>query len=129
MKEIGSEHSSIGWIGTGIMGEPMCRHLIRAGHRVFVFNRTREKAKQLLGLGATWCDSPAEVVRQADVVFTIVGYPDDVREVYFGRNGLLIEPASDRIFVDMTTTEPTLAVQIYEKASGFGCASLGVCRS
>ncbi len=106
------------------MGAPMCRHLIRAGYCVFIFNRTKEKATELLSEGAIWCDSPAEVVRQADVVFTIVGYPDDVREVYFGPRGLLIEPEPGRIFVDMTTTEPTLAGEIYEKAFGFGCASL-----
>jgi len=124
MNEISSEQSSIGWIGTGIMGAPMCGHLVRAGHPVFVFNRTKEKAGELLSEGATWCDSPAEVVRQADVIFTIVGYPDDVRGVYFGRDGLLIEPEPGRIFVDMTTTEPTLAIEIYEKALGLGCSSL-----
>ena len=102
----------------------MCRHLVRAGYRVFVFNRTREKAGELLSEGASWCDSPVEVTSKADVIFTIVGYPDDVREVYFGRGGLLSEPASGRIFVDMTTTEPTLASEIYEKALGSGCFSL-----
>ena len=124
MNEISPGQNSIGWIGTGIMGAPMCGHLLRAGYRVFVFNRTKEKARELLSEGAGWCDSPAEVVRQADVIFTIVGYPDDVREVYFGRNGLLIEPEPGRIFVDMTTTEPTLAREIYEKAFGFACFSL-----
>ena len=124
MDEISPEQSSIGWIGTGIMGVPMCMHLVRAGYRVFIFNRTKQKAGELLSEGAIWCDSPAEVVRQADVVFTIVGYPDDVREVYFGSKGLLAEPASGRVFIDMTTTEPTLAREIYEKALGFGCFSL-----
>lgn len=124
MDEISPEQSSIGWIGTGIMGAPMCMHLVRGGYRVFVFNRTEEKAGELLSEGAVWCDSPAEVARQADVVFTIVGYPDDVREVYFGGEGLLIKPASGRVFIDMTTTEPTLAREIYEKAVGFGCVCL-----
>ena len=124
MDKINPEQNSIGWIGTGIMGAPMCRHMMRAGYRVFVFNRTKEKAGELLSEGAHWCDSPGEVSCQADVIFTIVGYPDDVREVYFGREGLLIEPASGRVFVDMTTTEPTLAGAIYEKALGFGCVSL-----
>ena len=124
MDEINPEQSSIGWIGTGIMGAPMCTHLVRAGHRIFVFNRTRKKAGGLLREGATWCDSPAEIARRADIVFTIVGYPDDVREVYFGSKGLLAEPTSGRVFIDMTTTEPALATEIYEKASGFGCVSL-----
>ena len=124
MNETSSEHSSIGWIGTGIMGAPMCGHLVRAGHRVFVFNRSKEKADELLSEGAVWCDSPVEVARRAHVVFTIVGYPDDVREVYFGPEGLLVDSGPGRIFVDMTTTEPTLAREIYEKASGFRCFSL-----
>ena len=124
MDGISPEQSSIGWIGTGIMGAPMCMRLVRAGNRVFVFNRTKEKAGELLGEGAEWCDSPVEVARRADVIFTIVGYPDDVREVYFGREGLLTELASARVFVDMTTTEPTLAREIYEKALGSGCVSL-----
>ncbi len=124
MDQISPEQSSIGWIGTGIMGAPMCGHLLRAGYRVFVFNRTEEKAGELLDEGAVWCDSPIEVAREADVIFTIVGYPDDVREVYFGSKGLLAEPASGRVFIDMTTTEPTLAREIYEKALGSGCFSL-----
>ena len=124
MDEISPEQSSIGWIGTGIMGAPMCMHLVRAGYRVFVFNRTKKKAGELLSEGASWCDSPIEVARRADVIFTIVGYPDDVREVYFGSKGLLVEPASVRVFVDMTTTEPTLAKEMYEKAVGLGCVSL-----
>ena len=124
MDEISPEQSSIGWIGTGIMGAPMCMHLVRAGYRVFVFNRTKKKAGELLSEGAIWCDSPIEVARRADVIFTIVGYPDDVREVYFGSKGLLVEPASVRVFVDMTTTEPTLAKEVYEKAVGLGCVSL-----
>ena len=124
MNEISPEQISIGWIGTGIMGAPMCGHLLRAGYRVFVFNRTREKAEELLSEGAVWCGSPAEVSRRADVVFTIVGYPDDVREVYFGPEGLLTDPASGCVFVDMTTTEPTLAGEIYERALGSGCVSL-----
>lgn len=124
MDKINPEQSSIGWIGTGIMGAPMCGRLVRAGYRVSVFSRTREKARELLSDGARWCGSPAEIVGKADVVFTIVGYPDDVREVYFGREGLLVDPPPGRIFVDMTTTEPALARKIHEKALGSGCFSL-----
>ena len=124
MDKINPEQNSIGWIGTGIMGAPMCGHLIRAGYRVFVFNRTKEKTRELMGEGASWCTSPAEVAAKTDVIFTIVGYPDDVREVYFGSEGLLVEPPSGRVFVDMTTTEPTLAREIYEKALGSCCFSL-----
>ncbi len=102
----------------------MCRHLILAGYHLFIFNRTKEKAEGLLREGAMWCDSPDEVARQARIVFTIVGYPDDLREIYFGRKGLLVAPSANSVFVDMTTTKPSLAREIYEKALGFSCAAL-----
>lgn len=102
----------------------MCAHLLRAGYRVSVFNRTREKALGLLGQGASWVESPADVAASADVVFTIVGYPDDVREVYFGTGGLFSSPAPGKIFVDMTTTEPSLSEEIYERAAGFGSSAM-----
>ncbi len=114
----------VGWIGTGIMGTPMCGHLIRSGYDVCVHNRTKEKARVLMAQGAEWAESPAELVGRSNVVFTMLGYPDDVRKVYFGPEGLLRESVSGRIFVDMTTTEPCLARQIYQSACGLGSASL-----
>ncbi len=114
----------IGWIGTGIMGAPMCDHIIHSGYKVCVYNRTKEKAQTLITQGAEWVESPTELVKQSDVVFTMLGYPDDVREVYFGQNGLLKEPVSRRIFVDMTTTEPSLAKRIYQSAIELGSTSL-----
>ena len=113
-----------GWIGTGIMGTPMCGHLLAAGHAVVVFSRTKEKALGLLEKGALWADSPAEAASGADVVFTIVGYPDDVREVYFGPRGLMSDPRPGTVFVDMTTTEPSLSAEICEAAEAAGCSSL-----
>ncbi|MGH7897272.1 MAG: NAD(P)-binding domain-containing protein, partial [Candidatus Binatia bacterium] len=74
----------VGWIGTGVMGGPMCGHLLDAGYRVAVFNRSKERARALLEKGAEWRDSPAAVARDADVIFTIVGFPSDVREVVLG---------------------------------------------
>lgn len=124
MKDVNPQRTSVGWIGTGIMGAPMCARLLREGWRVSVFNRTREKALGLLGQGASWADSPAQVAASADVVFTIVGYPDDVREVYFGAGGLFSSPAPGKVFVDMTTTEPSLSEEIYERAAGFGSSSI-----
>ena len=124
MKDVNPQQTSVGWIGTGIMGAPMCAHLLRAGYRVSVFNRTREKALGLLGEGASWADSPAQVAASADVVFTMVGYPDDVREVYFGTEGLFSRPAPGKIFVDMTTTEPSLSEEIYGRAAGFGSSAM-----
>jgi len=114
----------IGWIGTGVMGAAMAAHLQRAGHELRVFNRTRTKAEPLLSSGATWCDSPAAVAAQSEIVFTIVGYPQDVEQVYLGRNGVLADSPSCRLVVDMTTSRPTLAERIAAAAEAKGVASL-----
>ena len=106
----------IGWIGTGVMGLSMCGHLIREGYSVTINNRTRQKADPLLAQGAVWADSPAGVAEQADVIFTMVGFPADVREVYFSAKGILAGLRAGAILIDMTTTEPSLAREIYENA-------------
>src|SRR5688500_5960322 len=79
----------VGWIGTGVMGSSMCGHLMAKGFTATVYNRTKEKAKALLDKGASWADTPRKVAEQSDVVFTIVGYPQDVREVTLGAQGAL----------------------------------------
>ena len=114
----------VGWIGTGVMGVSMCGHVLSKGYSVAVNTRTKAKAQPLVDRGATWADSPAGVGAQSDVVFTIVGFPIDVREVYFGREGLLPGARASQIFVDMTTTEPTLAKDIYEAARAKGAAAV-----
>ena len=115
----------LGWIGTGIMGRSMCGHLMAAGHEMTVFSRTKGKAADLLSRGAAWADTPRGVAEASEIVFTMVGFPADVREVYFGGDGLLSRVESGRqaragdggrLFVDMTTTEPSLAVEIAEAA-------------
>ncbi len=106
----------IGWVGTGVMGLPMCGHLLEAGYSVKVFNRTREKAVPLLKKGAKWADSPGEVAGSSDVIFTIVGFPEDVRQVYLGDDGVLAGLNIGAICVDMTTTSPSLAVEISREA-------------
>ena len=106
----------IGWIGTGVMGLSMCGHIIESGYSVTVFNRTKQKALGLIEKGAKWVDSPRDVAHQSDVVFTMLGFPEDVREVYFGEEGLLEAAAAGAILVDMTTTEPALAGEIYKAA-------------
>ena len=106
----------VGWIGTGVMGLSMCGHIMERGYSTIVFNRTKEKALLLIEKGAAWVDSPRKVAEQSDVVFTMVGFPDDVREVYFGKGGILEEVPQGVIVVDMTTTEPALAEEIYEAA-------------
>ncbi|MCB0666176.1 MAG: NAD(P)-dependent oxidoreductase [Saprospiraceae bacterium] len=123
-----TEKKNIGWIGTGVMGLSMAGHLLEQGYQLFIFNRTREKAEPLASRGATWCDSPAQVAKNASIIFTIVGFPDDVEEVYFGQDGIFSKINADSIVVDMTTTSPSLAVRIAEegKAKGVGAVDAPV---
>ena len=114
----------IGFIGTGVMGSSMVHHLLNAGHEVHVYNRTKKKAEPLIEAGAIWQDSPAEVTKQTNVVITIVGYPTDVEATYFGEKGILNAAKSGDILIDMTTSQPSLAVKIYEAAKDKGMAAL-----
>ncbi len=106
----------IGWIGTGVMGISMAGHLIRNGYSLSIYNRTKAKAASLLGMGATWCDTPALVAESSEIIFTIVGFPTDVEEVYFGDQGIFQKVKSGSIIVDMTTTAPSLAIRIDTEA-------------
>ena len=119
-----SADTRIGWIGTGVMGAPMCGHVMSRGYAVTVYNRTRVKAEPLLEAGASWADSPMAVARQSEVIFTIVGFPQDVREVYLSDRGLLAGVKPGSILVDMTTTSPSLAREIYEAAQAKGISTI-----
>ena len=137
----------LGWIGTGIMGRSMCGHLLAASHSVTVFSRTPSKAEDLLARGATWAPTPRAVAEASDVVFTMVGFPEDVRDVYFGAHGLLatraagvaagqpwaaavddkpdavvprLQARKNQLFIDMTTTEPSLAIEIAVASRALG---------
>jgi len=114
----------IGWIGTGVMGSSMCGHLINAGFAATVYSRTKQRAEVLIGKGASWAASPKEVAQNSDVVFSIVGFPSDVREVMLGRNGALAGAQAGSVLVDMTTSQPSLAVEIYEAAKAKGVHSV-----
>ena len=114
----------VGWIGTGVMGSSMCGHVLAAGHEVAVHTRTRSKAEPLLARGARWARTPADAATASDVVFTMVGYPADVREVILGEQGVLTGARRGATLVDMTTSEPTLAVEIDEAARAKGVAAL-----
>jgi len=104
----------VGWIGTGVMGAPMAGHVLEAGYRVDVFNRTRGRADALVAAGARWRDSPRELASEADVVCLMVGFPDDVRETVLGEHGVLSAMRPGTLLVDFTTSVPTLAVEIAE---------------
>lgn len=107
----------VGFIGTGVMGAAMAGHLLAAGHAVTVYNRTRAKAQPLLEAGAAWADSPAAAAREAAVVVTILGFPEDVREVYLGRDGLVAAARPGAVLIDMTTSAPSLAQEITAAAA------------
>lgn len=114
----------IGWIGTGVMGRWMCQHAMSKGFAATVYNRSPEKAKPLVELGATLARSPKEVAERSDVVFAIVGYPKDVREVFLGADGALAGSKPGMILVDMTTSDPTLAREIAQEAKAKGVYAL-----
>lgn len=115
---------NIGWIGTGVMGLSMCGHLIDAGHRLTVFNRTREKAVPLLDKGAVWAETPKEVALSSDIVFTMVGFPEDVHAVVLGEGGVLAGAKPGDTVIDMTTSSPVLARTIYRKCQAKGVLAL-----
>lgn len=110
----------IGWIGTGLMGNPMVKHLLKAGYKVNIYNRTKSKADDLIAMGCTWFDTPTALTAQSDVVITIIGFPKDVEECYFGAEGIFKELKPGTILIDMTTTKPSLAIQIADEAEKKG---------
>jgi len=114
----------VGWIGLGVMGAAMCGHLQRAGFALTVHTRTRARAEALEAAGAVWAASPQAAARASDVVFTMVGFPDDVRAVVLGGEGALAGLGEGGVLVDMTTSEPTLAVEIAAAARRRGAWAL-----
>ena len=118
------QKEKIGFIGTGVMGASIVKHLLASQYDVTVYTRTKEKAQSLIELGAKWAQTPAEASKEADIVFTMVGFPQDVEDVYCGENGILQVAKQGAIVVDMTTSEPTLAKKIYALAIEKGISSL-----
>ncbi|MGI5857834.1 MAG: NAD(P)-dependent oxidoreductase [Tepidanaerobacteraceae bacterium] len=118
------EKTIIGFIGTGVMGKSMAKNLIKAGHRVIVYNRTKAKAQELIEMGAGWKDTAAEVAGKANVIITMVGYPKDVKEIYLGEEGIIQNARPGSYLIDMTTSSPKLAKEIYEIAKTKGLYAL-----
>lgn len=114
----------IGMIGTGVMGKSMAEHILNEGHELAIYTRTKEKANTLIENGATWKNSPAEVANEADIILTMIGTPKDVEDVYFSEKGLLAHAKSGTTLIDMTTSKPSLAVDIYNKAKEKGMYAL-----
>ena len=111
-----NSHSKIAFVGTGIMGSAIAGHILDAGYDVTVTNRTKAKAEGLLARGAAWADTPAEAAKDADVVFTMVGYPTDVEDVYLSTDGLIRVAKRGAWLIDLTTSSPQLARDIHDAA-------------
>jgi 3-hydroxyisobutyrate dehydrogenase len=111
-----NKEKTIGWIGTGLMGHPMAGHLLKAGYKLNLYTRTKEKASELLQQGAVWFDTPAALTASSDIVITMIGSPKDVEECYFGDGGILEAVKPGMILVDMTTTKPSLSIRIAAEA-------------
>lgn len=114
----------LGFIGTGVMGNSLVKHLLDDEHEVSIYTRTAKKAENLVEAGAVLVDSPQQVAENCEIIFTMVGYPSDVEEVYFGEAGLIEHAKTGSVLVDMTTSKPNLAQRIFEAAAKKGLHAL-----
>lgn len=119
-----AKSSVIGFIGTGVMGKSLAGHILNAGYELLVFNRTKSRAADLVEKGATWVDTVGELAEKADIIITMVGYPQDVKEVYLAEDGILNKAKKGSFAIDMTTSSPILAREIYNKAKEKGIHTL-----
>ncbi|MGP4079665.1 NAD(P)-dependent oxidoreductase [Pseudalkalibacillus sp. R45] len=110
------KEATIGFVGTGVMGQSMAKNLMDAGYSVLLHTRTKSKSETLLEAGGIWKESVAELASESNIIITMVGYPHDVEEVYFGENGILENARTYTYVIDMTTSSPALAKEIYEEA-------------
>ncbi|UUV98963.1 NAD(P)-dependent oxidoreductase [Vagococcus luciliae] len=113
----------IGFIGTGVMGASIVKHLLTSGYTVNVYNRTKSKTDELVKEGAIWQDTPKDVTNKSDIIFSMVGYPKDVEEIYYGKNGIFSADIIGKILIDMTTSTPSLAQKISQTAREKGAYS------
>ncbi|GEK89209.1 3-hydroxyisobutyrate dehydrogenase [Alkalibacterium putridalgicola] len=108
--------TNIGFIGTGVMGISVVEHLLKNDHAVTVYNRTKAKAETLLTKGAVWAETPQNVAETSDIIFTMVGYPVDVEDVYYGEKGIFKADVANKVLIDLTTSTPSLAEKINQTA-------------
>lgn len=118
------QEKTIGFIGLGVMGGAMAGHIKASGERLLINTRTKSKAQMLLDAGAEWRSTPRELACECDVIFTMVGYPSDVEEIYFGSEGIIENARPGTVLVDTTTSRPDLAARIYREAKAKGISSL-----
>ncbi|RUL51851.1 MULTISPECIES: NAD(P)-dependent oxidoreductase [Lysinibacillus] len=118
------QSKKIAFIGTGVMGSSIVQHLLKANYEVTIYTRTKEKAQELLNQGALWAETPSKAAENKDIIFTMVGFPSDVEEVYCGEDGIFQAAKKGAIVIDMTTSEPSLAIKLYDEAKKNGIGSL-----
>lgn len=116
--------TNVGFIGTGVMGKSMARNLMQAGYGMSVYTRTKSKADELIEEGARWEGTVADLASSSDVIISMVGFPGDVKEVYFGEDGILNNASPGAYVVDMTTSSPLIAEDIHEQAQASGLYAL-----
>ncbi len=116
--------ASVGFIGLGVMGKSMAGHILKAGYDVHVYTRTKKTAEEIVSKGAVWEESVMALSKKSRAIITMVGYPSDVEQVYFGEDGILNHAEKGSLVIDMTTSSPDLAVKIQEKASRLGIDAL-----
>lgn len=114
----------VGFIGTGVMGQGMIKNLLKAGFDVNIFTRTKVKATQLMTEGANWVSQAKELAETSDIIITMIGTPKDVRDIYFGSGGLIENARESSYLIDMTTSQPNLAIEIYQQAKLKGLHAL-----
>lgn len=114
----------IGFIGTGVMGSSMAGHLLDAGYELHIYNRTKTRAEKLIERGAVWEETVADIAKKSDFIFSIVGYPQDVEEVYLGEKGVIANARPKTVIIEMTTSSPKLAQQIYNESKERGLGAL-----
>ena len=124
MGGIGMSLKKIAFIGTGVMGSSIVRHLLKANYEVTIYTRTKERATNLINDGARWAETPGEATAGANIVITMVGYPADVEAVYFGSSGIFKAGSDGQILIDMTTSSPALAKRIANFAVTRNMASI-----
>ncbi len=107
---------NIGFIGVGIMGKSMVRNLLKAGHSLYIYSRSKDKVTDVLAEGAIWQDSVKECAANSQIIMSIVGYPSDVEEIYFGADGIIENAAKGSYLIDLTTSSPALAIKIADQA-------------
>lgn len=114
----------IAFIGVGVMGKSMVQNLSNAGYSVTIYTRTKSKVEDMINDKIKWANSISECVQDKDVVMTMVGYPSDVENIYYGKDGILKNAKKEAILIDFTTSSPALAKKIYKDAKEKNLKSL-----